>query len=214
MNPVRSLLLSALFVLMLLAAYLWLLPHMPAVIPTHWNAQGQINGYMTPFKAVAVPMVIIAGLALLTILLPAISPQGYSIKPFAAVFTIVMLSVQAFVLFGAFGVLLNGAGHPMRQPLSTMVGLGLLCMVIGNYMGKLQKNFFAGIRTPWTLASDEVWERTHRMAGWLFMLAGLVTVIAALTGAPLMVAIYAVLAAALIPAIYSYVIYQRVQGKS
>lgn len=211
MNPVRSLLLSALFLLMLLAAYLWLLPQMPTVIPTHWNAQGQINGYMTPFKAVAAPMLIIAGLALLTILLPAISPRGYRIKPFASVFTIVMLAVQAFVLVTAFGVLLDGAGHPMHQPLVTTVGLGLLWMVMGNYMGKLRKNFFAGIRTPWTLANDEVWERTHRMAGWVFMLAGLVTVIAAFAGAPLMVAIYVLVGAALIPAIYSYVIYQWLQ---
>jgi uncharacterized membrane protein len=214
MNPVRSLLLSALFLLMLLAAYLWLRAQMPALIPTHWNAQGQINGYSTPLKAVIVPMAIIAGLALLTMLLPAISPRGYAIKPFASVFTIVMLAVQAFVVFGAIGMLLNGAGHPMRQPLATLVGVGLLCMVIGNYMGKLQKNFFAGIRTPWTLANDEVWERTHRMAGWMFMLAGLVTVVAALAGAPLMVAIYVPVAAALIPAIYSYFIYQRVQDKS
>jgi uncharacterized membrane protein len=211
MNPVRSLLLSALFLLMLLAAYLWLLPQMPTVIPTHWNAQGQINGYMTPFKAVAAPMLVIAGLALLTILLPAISPRGYRIKPFASVFTIAMLAVQAFVLVTAFGVLLNGAGHPMHQPLVTTVGLGLLWMVMGNYMGKLRKNFFAGIRTPWTLANDEVWERTHRMAGWVFMLAGLVTVIAAFAGAPLMVAIYVLVGAALIPAIYSYVIYQWLQ---
>jgi uncharacterized membrane protein len=84
-------------------------------------------------------------------------------------------------------------------------------MVMGNYMGKLRKNFFAGIRTPWTLANDEVWERTHRMAGWVFMLAGLVTVIAAFAGAPLMVAIYVLVGAALIPAIYSYVIYQWLQ---
>jgi uncharacterized membrane protein len=214
MNPIRSLLLSALFLLMLLAAYFWLLPQMPAMIPTHWNAQGHSNGYMTPFNAVAVPVAIIAVLALLTLVLPAISPQGFGIKPFAAVFTLVMLAVQAFVTFIAFEVLLNGAGHVMRQPFIAMVALGLLWMVIGNYMGKLRKNFFAGIRTPWTLANDEVWERTHRMAGWLFMLAGLATVTAAFAGAPLMLAIYVLLAAALIPAVYSYVIYQRVQEKN
>jgi uncharacterized membrane protein len=211
MNAIRSLLLTVLFLLMLLAAFLWLRPQMPAMIPTHWNGQGQINGYMTPFKAVVVPMVIIAGLALLTILLPAVSPRGYGIKPFASVFIIVMLAVQAFVLVTAFGVLLNGAGHPMRQPLVVIVGLGLLWMVIGNYMGKLRKNFFAGIRTPWTLANDEVWERTHRMAGGVFVLAGLATVIAAFAGVPLMVGVYVLVTAALIPAIYSYVIYQWLQ---
>jgi uncharacterized membrane protein len=213
MNPMRSLFLSALFLLMLFAAYLWLSPRMPALIPTHWNAQGQINGYMTPLKAVIVPMIVIAGLALLTVVLPIISPRGYGIQPFGSVFAILMLFSQAFVLFIALVVLLNGAGYPMHQLVIVMVGLGLLWMLIGNYMGKLRKNFFAGIRTPWTLANDEVWERTHRMAGWLFMLAGLVTVVAALVGASLIVTIYVLLAAAIVPAVYSYVIYQRVQGK-
>jgi uncharacterized membrane protein len=213
MNPTRSLFLSVLFLLMLVAAYLWLSPRMPALIPTHWNAQGQINGYMTPFKAAIVPMIVIAGLALLTVVLPAISPRGYGIEPFVSVFVIVMLAVQAFVLLLALTMLLNGAGYPIRLPLVAMVGLGLLWMLIGNYMGKLRKNFFAGIRTPWTLANDDVWERTHRMAGWLFVLAGLATVIAAFMGASVMWAIYLLLAAVLIPAVYSYVIYQRVQGK-
>lgn len=214
MNPVRSLVLSASFLLLLLAAYLWLSPHMPAFIPTHWNAHGQIDGYMTPWKAVLVPMAIIVVIAVLTVVLPNISPQGFSIKPFASVFTVIMLAVQVFISFMAISVLLNGAGHPMHQPLVAIVGAGLLWMVIGNYMGKLRKNFFAGIRTPWTLANDEVWERTHRMAGWLFMLAGLVTIVAAIAGASPMVAIYVLLAAAIIPAIYSYAIYQRVQQKS
>lgn len=213
MNPTRSLFLSVLFLLMLFAAYFWLSPRMPAIIPTHWNAHGQINGYMTPFKAVLVPMVVIAGLALLTVVLPVISPRGYGIEPFASVFAMVMLAVQAFVLFTALTMLLNGAGYPIHLPIVTMVGLGLLCMFMGNYMGKLRKNFFAGIRTPWTLADDEVWERTHRMAGWLFMLAGLAIVVAAFMGASILWAIYLLLAAVLIPAIYSYVIYQRVQGK-
>jgi uncharacterized membrane protein len=213
MNTTRSLFLSVLFLLILFGAYLWLSPHMPTLIPTHWNAQGQVNGYMTPLKAVTVPMIVIAGLALLAIVLPVISPRGYGINTFGSVFVIVMLAVQAFVLFVALTMLLNAAGYPMHMPIVVMIGLGLLWMLIGNYMGKIRKNFFAGIRTPWTLTNDEVWERTHRMAGWLFMLAGLATIIAAVAGASLMWAIYLLVAAALIPAIYSYVIYQRVQGK-
>jgi uncharacterized membrane protein len=79
-------------------------------------------------------------------------------------------------------------------------------------MGKLRKNFFVGIRTPWTLASDAVWERTHRLAGWLFMLGGLVAIVATLAGASFWIAIAAILAAGLIPCIYSLVIYRRLPG--
>lgn len=211
MKPVRSLLLSILFLLVLLAVFLWLYPRMPASVPVHWNAQGQIDGYGSPINAVATPMVIIAFLALLTVVLPKISPRGYEITPFVSVFVIVMLAVQAFVLVAALGVLMNAAGHPLGRLMTRMLPVGVLLMVLGNYMGKLRKNFFAGIRTPWTLASDEVWERTHRFAGWVFMPAGLIVVIVALANAPAAISMGVIFAAALIPVVYSYLVYRRIE---
>lgn len=213
MKPVRMLLISALFLIILLAVFVWLYPHMPARVPTHWNARGQINGYMSPLGAVAVPMIAIALLAALTLLLPVISPRGYEIKPFASVFALVMLAAQMLVLISALAVLLNAAGHTVQMPLVCMLGIGALFLVIGNYMGKLRKNFFIGIRTPWTLASDLVWERTHRMGGWLFMLAGLAIIAIALFGASPTWLLGIALAAALIPTAYSYVIYRRVEAR-
>jgi uncharacterized membrane protein len=209
MKPVRSLFLSVLFLVVLLAAFVWLYPQLPAHVPVHWNAQGQINGYATPVRAVAVPMVVIVFLALLTVALPSISPRGFEITPFVSVFVVVMLAVQAFVLVVGLGILLNAAGHPVGKLVTRMLPLGVLLMIIGNYMGKLRKNFFFGIRTPWTLASDEVWERTHRAGGWLFMLAGLIVVVASLANAPIVFSISVILAATFITAAYSYVVYRQ-----
>jgi uncharacterized membrane protein len=211
MKPLRSLFLSALFLLTLLVVFVWLYPQMPALVPVHWNAHGQINGYMTPIKAVATPMLIMAGLALLTVVLPVISPHGFEIKPFTPVFVILMLAMQAFVFVVTLGILLNAAGHPVGKLVIRMLPLGALLMILGNYMGKLRKNFFVGIKTPWTLASDAVWERTHRMGGWLFMLAGLIVVIAALVNAPIMFSVGVILAAVVIPAAYSYVLYRNME---
>lgn len=213
MKPVRVLLISALFLFILLAAFVWLYPHMPARVPTHWNAQGQINGYMSPLGAVATPMIVIAMIALLTVLLPVISPRGYEIGPFVAVFGIFMLAIQLVVLITGLAVLLNGAGHAVRMPLVCMLSIGALLMVMGNYMGKLRKNFFIGIRTPWTLASDAAWERTHRMSGWLFVLAGATVMVIALIGAPMLAMVGVVLCVVLIPVIYSYVVYRRVESR-
>lgn len=211
MKPVHSLFLSVLFLLVLLAAFLWLYPQMPASVPVHWNVQGRIDGYGSPINAVATPMIIIAFVALLTLVLPAISPRGFEIKPFISVFVIVMLAVQAFVLVAALGVLMNAAGHPLGRLMTRMLPVGVLLMILGNYMGKLRKNFFAGIRTPWTLASDEVWERTHRFAGWLFMPAGLIVVIGALVNAPATLSMGVIFAAAFIPVVYSYLVYRRIE---
>lgn len=211
MKPMHTLWISTLFVVILVAVFLWLYPQMPPWVATHWDAQGRINGYMTPIFAVGTPIVALIALALLTVVLPAISPRHYEIKPFAAVFGLVMLAAQAVVFVAALGILLNAAGHAVRMPLVAQLSIGMLMMVFGNYMGKLRKNFFIGIRTPWTLASEDVWARTHRVAGWLFVLAGVLAIGAAIIGVPLWVSMAIVLAAALIPSVYSLVIYRSAE---
>jgi uncharacterized membrane protein len=85
-------------------------------------------------------------------------------------------------------------------------------MVIGNYFGKTRKNFFLGIRTPWTLASDEVWGRTHRLAGRLFILQGLIMFAGVLFEIPVAVLLGMVGVIVVVPVVYSYVVYRRVEG--
>jgi uncharacterized membrane protein len=211
MKPIGGLILSALFLLILLGAFWWLYPRIPALVPAHWNIHGQVDRYASPINAIAPLFVAMVVLALLTVVLPAISPRGFEIKPFVAVFVFLMLATQAFVLILALGILLNAAGHPAGARVIPALPLGVLLMILGNYMGKLRKNFFIGIRTPWTLASDEVWARTHRVAGMLFVPAGVIVVVASLVNAPLMFSVGVMLAAAFIALVYSYVIYRRVE---
>ena len=99
---------------------------------------------------------------------------------------------------------------PMERAIPA--GVGLLLVVLGNFMGKLTKNFFVGIRTPWTLASDEVWLRTHRLGGKLFVLAGAGLFVAGLSGAGHVAILLAVVVAAGIPVAYSYVVYRKLEG--
>ena len=205
----RSLLVSWSFFMMAAVVAVWLYPRLPSEMPTHWDLQGQVNGTLSRFWGAAMPALAILGLAVLSWLLPVISPRRFEIRPFAQVFELVMLAVQAFMLVVGVATLLSAVGYPVAMPEVAMLGAGALFMILGNYMGKLRKNFFIGIRTPWTLASDAVWERTHRLRGWLVMLAGVVMIVATLLGAPPSVAIGAIVAAALIPIIYSLVIYKR-----
>lgn len=208
----RVRIISAVFVLVAVAVGVWLYPQMPAVVATHFDAQGRANGWSPRWLAASLPTFVVLGLVILTWVLPLISPRKFAIKPFARVYEGVMLAVQGAALVTGICAALKGTGY--HVPLATIgtLVLGVMFMVMGNYMGKLRKNFFIGIRTPWTLASDAVWERTHRMAGWLFMLAGLVWIVLGLTGAKPWVSIGVVLAAALIPAGYSFVVYRRLEG--
>jgi uncharacterized membrane protein len=205
---------SALFLLIAIVVAVWLYPKMPDRIPVHWNIHGDVDGNMSRFWAAAFPALLIAGLTALAALLPRISPQRFETDSFVRVFGIVMLAIQGMILVLGLAMLFNGAGYALPMPMLAMLAAGAIFMVIGNYMGKLRRNFFIGIRTPWTLSSDAVWERTHRLGGWLFLLAGLVAVLSSLLGAPLWLPIAALLAAVLISCIYSWVVHRRLSGEA
>ena len=205
----RSLLVSLCLFLIAVVVAAWLYPRLPAEVPTHWDFQGHVNGTMSRFWGAAMLALVILGLAMLSWLLPVISPRRFEIKPFAHVFVLLMLAAQALMLVVGVATLLAAVGYPVAMPEVAKLGAGALFLILGNYMGKLRKNFFIGLRTPWTLASDAVWERTHRLGGWLFMLAGLEMIVATLLGAPSLVGVGAIVAVALIACVYSLVIYRR-----
>lgn len=211
MKASRSWIVSIVFVLIAAAVGAWLYPHLPPRVATHWDLQGNVNGWSPRWLAVAIWPVLIAVMAVLAWLLPVISPRRYEITPFMGIYSGLMLFLQAFLLVVGVCAMLAGAGHHLPVGLIVTVAVGALLMVLGNYMGKLRKNFFIGIRSPWTLASDTVWERTHRFAGWLFVLAGAAWIVLSLTIAarrvwPLVVLVAVV---ACVPYAYSYLVYRR-----
>lgn len=165
--------LLAIFFLIAIIVAIWLYPRLPMRVPTHWDMHGGINGYTPRLLAAAIPALLVLGLALLTVCLPLGSARKFEIKPFQRVYGILMLAVQGAILVTSLSVLLKTCGYALPMPAMVMLAVGVLVMVIDNYTGKLRKKFFVGIRTPWTLDRDAVWQRTHRFAGGLFMLAGL-----------------------------------------
>lgn len=213
MKPARTLIVSIIFAAIAVGVAIWLWPHFPARMPTHWNAGGQPNGYSTRFWAVAMWPLLILGLAALTVALPAISPRRFEITPFADIYGVLMLAIQGVMLVLGITAMLAGAGHAVPMTTIAPLAIGVLLMVLGNYMGKLRRNFFVGIRTPWTLASEAVWERTHRLGGWMFVLAGLVFVAAGMAGVMSRWLLAVIVVVLLLPAGYSYFIYRRLEGR-
>ena len=213
MKPARTLIVSAVFVAIAIGVALWLYPHLPARVPVHWNVHGQANGYASRFWSVAMWPLLIASLAVLTVVLPAISPRRFEIRPFAGIYGVLMLVIQGVMLVLGIAAMLAGAGHAVPMMTIALLATGVLLVVLGNYMGKLRRNFFIGIRTPWTLASEAVWERTHRLAGWLSVLAGMAMVVVAPIPAARWLSMGAVAVAFLVPAVCSYFIYRRLEGR-
>ena len=185
---------------------------LPSDMPTHWNAAGEVDDTIAkPWGPFLIPL-LMAGSALLFMALPKISPRGFVVDASSRGFKAIVVSTLFFLFVLHCATLAFALGHPVSIPVVIPMLVGALFVVLGNYLGKVPRNFFIGVRTPWTLADDHVWFRTHRLAGWMFVVAG-VFVLAAVPFAgerrASAIVLAAALTAALIPAVYSYVIYPR-----
>jgi uncharacterized membrane protein len=212
MNTKTANLVCAAFIAALIGYIVYIYPDLPDPMPTHWDAAGRANGFMSRLSGVlAFASIPIFGVLLFKII-PVISPRGYRTDLFADVVNALMVGV---VVFGSvIGVVaLNAAlGSGVNINTAVFVSIGLLLIFMGNYMGKFRKNFFIGIRTPWTLASDEVWVKTHRLGGWCFVAAGIVMLVSAFAKGDSIWIVLLVVGFALIPVVYSYFAYRALEG--
>ncbi|MFT5502200.1 MAG: putative membrane protein [Woeseiaceae bacterium] len=192
------------------AAFLY--PSLPDQIPTHWNIEGQVDGTMSkPWGMIILPLSAIFVFLLMKVI-PAISPQGFRTEKFTGVLNIFTVALVGFMSGVALLVLLEGSGRNVYINEMIFAGVGLLFIIMGSYLGKVRKNFFLGIKTPWTLASDEVWDRTHRFGGRIFVLIGFFLFLNAFVRFPVRWLLGATIVAALVPVVYSYFLYRRVEG--
>jgi uncharacterized membrane protein len=160
-------LIAAMFVL---AAWAW--PRLPAQIPTHWNVQGEVDGHGNKFVGLLVLPLTVLGIYFLMMLLPLFDPGRANYRNFAKTYNVLRLGFVAFmaVFYGA--TVAAAFGRPVDMTLVAFLGTAILFCVIGNLMGKIRPNWFVGVRTPWTLSSKQSWDKTHRLAGWLFLVMG------------------------------------------
>ncbi|WP_319416967.1 SdpI family protein [Marispirochaeta aestuarii] len=198
-----------------LAAAAALYSRLPGTIPVHWNIMGEADGFGPRW------MIWIFGslplfLSLLLRLLPEIDPRRRNYEKSGRAYNAVFLSIVAFMTMIHLMVLAVGIGIPLQADSMVKAGIGVLFLIIGSYLGTVRSTFFFGIRTPWTLSSEKVWHRTHRLGGRLFVLAGLVFLAAAFFRGPLSlyISLAAIIAAVIIPVVYSYLLYRREKGET
>ena len=207
----RFLVLSGLLTLAALAFCAWLYPAMPASIPTHWNADGVADGF-SPRTAIFV----YTGLMLATIgawsLLPSLSPRRFAIDAFAPTWWQGGVMLVAFIAYAQCLHAWSAYSGGVDMGRAMLAGLALLFAFTGNVMGKVRRNFWFGVRTPWTLASERVWYATHRMAA-RSMVAGAALALLLLLRAPTGWAIAILAGSALLPAAWSLLYYKRLERR-
>jgi len=196
-----------------LAATLVAWNHLPARVPLHWNAHGRVDGYGPRWMLLAVgPGAMLAELAVFAAL-PALSPKRFALESFTRTYLRIMLAAVALAGYISAVLLWVALTGDVDVTSALLMGVSVLVIVLGNVMGKLRRNFFIGIRTPWTLASERVWYATHRLAGKSMVAAGILSVGAALAGGVAGFAAWMaiVLAGFLVPVVYSFVHYKALE---
>jgi uncharacterized membrane protein len=155
-------------------------PRLPESMPTHFDMSGQPNGWSSRlFGAWVVPLFLVFMWGLVRVL-PAIDPRGSNYAKFGGAFEGIIVSIMLFMLVLHIVMLRAALGYPVAMQRIVPVGIGVLFVVMGNLLPRARPNWFVGIRTPWTLSSDRVWEKTHRLGGHLFVAGGILIVLAAL----------------------------------
>ncbi|MGH8261428.1 MAG: SdpI family protein [Steroidobacteraceae bacterium] len=190
--------------------YDWLPPR----VAVHWNLAGQANGWMArPIGAFILPLI---GLVLTAILIAVAPKASARIQPdtIPKAYAKVVAAIAALLLYATISVVAVAVGLELNVPEYAAVGAGVLLAILGNALGKTRRNSLIGVRTPWTLRSDEVWLRTNRFAGRLLILGGAVTIVGALVGWGIFVLLCVVAATAIIATVHSYSTAKHLRGDS
>ena len=190
-------------------------PSLPADMVTHWNATGEPDGTMSKQFALWLFPALTAGLLVVFAAIPRIDPLRKNFAEFRPYYDWFVVVFSAYMFLIHAGVVAFNLGYEFDFTVLILLGIAGLFYYIGVLLTHAERNWFVGIRTPWTLSSDEVWARTHALGGRLFKLTAVLTLIGLLFGE---YAIYFLLVPALLTAgvtvVYSYYLYERIEQGS
>ncbi|MCM2326000.1 MAG: SdpI family protein [Candidatus Woesearchaeota archaeon] len=156
---------------------LYIYPRMPGQMASHWNIRGEVDDYMSRFWGVFLIPFIHASLMLLLLTLPRIDPLDKNIDRFKGDYHGFLIVFSIYMLFIYIWTLLWNLGVHMSPNLIMPIGISVLFYHIGVLLEKTRRNWFIGIRTPWTLNSEKIWLKTHKVGGKLFKISGLIAFI-------------------------------------
>lgn len=186
---------------------------MADVVPSHWNAAGHIDGYGSKWMILLMMPGVMLLVVLLSAALPKLSPEKFRIEPFEATYSLIMLIVSGLMFTLHFVIVQSSSGGHWDIGRIIMGVDFVFFALLGNFLGKLQPNFFMGIRTPWTLADERVWRTTHRQAARLWVGGGVIGLLLVLAGLPFWLTFSYFMLMASAPAVQSYFVYRNLHPR-
>lgn len=189
-------------------------PKMPDIMASHWNAQGKVNDYMPKFWGLFLMPIVSLAMLLLFLLIPKIDPLKKNIEKFRKYYEGFILLVIVFMFYIYILTLLWNLGLRFNMTAIMLPALGILFFYAGILIENAKRNYFIGIRTPWTLNNEKVWNKTHALGGKLFKVSGII----ALAGVffqkfAIWFCIIPIISVSIYLIFYSYFEYQKVKKR-
>ncbi len=184
---------------------------LPEKIPGHFNFKGEVDRYDDKTSVIFTGLLPL-GIYLLMIFLPKIDPKRNSYKKHKKAYDMVKIIMVIFMIMLHWMIIFYSLGFNIDIGIIVRIGVGILLIVLGNFMSQIRQNYFFGIKTPWTLANETVWKKTHRTGAFSFIIAGLILIASApFNGIIAQAAFMAFIAIAVFyPVIYSYIIFRKI----
>ena len=184
---------------------------LPDQMASHWNAYDQVDGYISKFWGVFLMPLITLGMFVMFLVVPVMDPLKANIVQFREAFNVFIALISAFMLYIHGLTLAWSLGYQdFKMSAAMLPFMGVLFVAIGYLLRKAKRNFFIGIRTPWTLSSDSVWDKTHQLGSLLFILSGAFAIAGGFFGgmAAIWLMFIPLIGSSLFLVIYSYVLYR------
>lgn len=191
-------------------AYYW--NQFPEQIPTHWNIKGEVDDYSGKTYGLFFPLLLNIGMYFMFKALPYIDPKKSNYPLFKSKMHVIQLATHVFISGMAITTNFVALGYKINVVAIVNIGVVVLILVLGNYLSAVRPNYFIGIRTPWTLANEDVWVKTHRFTGRLWVAASLIMLLfyLVLPFHPIVLIVY--LATIILPPfIYSYLLFRKTE---
>ncbi len=214
-NPIKpnfkTELLPLVIILITGGASFYFFKNFPAEVPMHWNMAGEVDRYGSKMMGAFLFPAILLGMYLLFLVLPFMDPKKERYAQFRKVYHLFKLMMIFFMALIYFLASLSALGFDFNIGLWVSVMVGALFIFIGNYLGKIKSNWFMGIRLPWTLSSEENWNKTHRFSGLVYILAGFLMMMMGLIplGFRLYLFIFVLVLLVVLPVGYSFLLFRK-----
>ncbi|MBU0530385.1 MAG: SdpI family protein [Candidatus Aenigmatarchaeota archaeon] len=185
-------------------------PQFPAEVASHWNAAGEVDGYMSKFWGLFITPLISIAILLLLIGIPRIDPLKQNVKKFRTHYDRLIILVMAFLVYMHILIIYSNLGINFNMIQMLSPAIGILFYYLGSIMPNLKRNWFIGIRTPWTLSNDKVWDKTHKTGAKYFKISGIIAIVGILIPQyAIWLMIVPIILAVIYTLVYSYFAYQK-----